>query len=174
MKKSFVIALILLLAFQANAQFEKTLLWEISGNGLKKKSYIYGTFHVSDKISYHLSDAFYKHLLEADIVSNESNPDSWGELFDLFMNLRPFQKPEFYSNFYLKPIKKQELMPLFMNYNFFDQMSSGVEGKQADYSENTVLDMFIYQTAKKYNKKTIGLENAKNSLIALSFHQHSD
>lgn len=152
---------------QAAAQFEKTLLWEISGNGLKKKSYVYGTFHVNDKISFHLSDAFYQHLLEADIVSNESNPDSWGELFDLLLSSSPRQNPKFYSNFNLKALKKQELMPLFINYNFFDQMSSGVEGREADYSENTVLDMFIYQTAKKYNKKVIGLEDAKKSLIAM-------
>lgn len=167
MKKICFLALTALFAFQANAQFEKTLLWEISGNGLAKKSYVYGTFHVNEKISYHLSDAFYKHLLEADIVSNESNPDSWGELFDLYMNFRSPRKPKFYSNFYLKPVTKQDLMPLFMNYNFFNQMSSGVEGRQADYSENTVLDMFIYQTARKYNKKTIGLEDAKKSFITM-------
>ncbi|MGC4041058.1 MAG: TraB/GumN family protein [Flavobacterium sp.] len=167
MKKIYSIVLIAIFALQANAQFEKTLLWEISGNGLKKKSYVYGTFHVSDKISYHLSDAFYKHLLEADIVSNESNPETWNELFDLYMNFKPFQKPNFYANFYLKPVTKQDLMPLFMNYNFFNQMSSGVEGRQADYSESTVLDMFIYQTAKKYNKKTIGLEDAKKSFVAM-------
>jgi uncharacterized protein YbaP (TraB family) len=167
LRKTCSVLLLLLFAVEANAQFEKTLLWEISGNGLQKKSYVYGTFHVSDKISYHLSDAFYKHLLEADIVSNESNPDSWSDIFDLFINFRAFQKPQFYSNFYLNPVKKQELMPLFVNYNFFDQMSSGVEGKQADYSENTVLDMFIYQTAKKYNKKVVGLEDAKESFIAM-------
>jgi hypothetical protein len=44
--------------------------------------------HVNEKISYHLSDAFYKHLLEADIVSNESNPESWEVLFDLLTNQR--------------------------------------------------------------------------------------
>lgn len=167
MKKTYILVILAIFSLQAHAQFEKTLLWEVSGNGLKKKSYVYGTFHVSDKISYHLSDAFYKHLFEADIVSNESNPETWSELFDLYMNNKPYQKPNFYSNFDLKPIKKQDLMPLFMNYNFFNQMSSGVEGRQADYSESTVLDMFIYQTAKKYNKKTIGLEDAKKSFVAI-------
>lgn len=167
MKKTCILVILAIFSLQANAQFEKTLLWEVSGNGLKKKSYVYGTFHVSDKISYHLSDAFYKHLLEADIVSNESNPETWSELFDLYMNQKPYQRPNFYSVFDLKPIKRQDLMPLFMNYNFFNQMSSGVEGRQADYSESTVLDMFIYQTAKKYNKKTIGLEDAKKSFVAM-------
>ncbi|MFN5773847.1 MAG: hypothetical protein ACK447_12255, partial [Flavobacterium sp.] len=47
----------------AQTPVEKSLLWEISGNGLVKKSYLYGTFHVNEKISYHLPDDFYTHLL---------------------------------------------------------------------------------------------------------------
>lgn len=40
---------LLLLAPSAQAQ-EKSLLWEISGNGLKEKSYLFGTYHLlSDK-----------------------------------------------------------------------------------------------------------------------------
>jgi len=31
---------------------EQSLLWEISGNGLKQSSYIYGTMHVSKKSSF--------------------------------------------------------------------------------------------------------------------------
>ena len=84
--KKICAAFLLLLSFTSIAQTEKTLLWEISGNGLAKKSYLYGTMHVNEKISYHLSDAFYKHLLEADIVSNESNPESWEVLFELLTN----------------------------------------------------------------------------------------
>jgi hypothetical protein len=84
------------------------------------------------------------------------------------MNYRPQQRNKFYSKFYLKPLEKQDLLPLFTNYNFFNQMSSGVEGNRADYSESTVLDMFIHQTAKKYNKKTVGLEDAKKSFINFS------
>ena len=62
----------------------QSLLWEISGNGLQKKSYVYGSMHVSDKISYHLSDAFFTHLQKADIVANESEPRTWTSLFDMF------------------------------------------------------------------------------------------
>ena len=35
------------------------LLWEITGNGLKKPSYLFGTMHVSSKMVFHLSDSFY-------------------------------------------------------------------------------------------------------------------
>ena len=36
-----------------------SLLWEISGNGLKKPSYLFGSMHVSNKMVFHLSDSFY-------------------------------------------------------------------------------------------------------------------
>jgi uncharacterized protein YbaP (TraB family) len=34
----------------------QSLLWEISGNGLKKPSFLYGTMHVSDKLVFNLPD----------------------------------------------------------------------------------------------------------------------
>jgi uncharacterized protein YbaP (TraB family) len=164
LKKIFA-AFLLLLSFTSIAQTEKTLLWEISGNGLAKKSYLYGTMHVNEKISYHLSDAFYKHLLEADIVSNESNPESWEVLFDLLTNQENENSQKLYSRFNLAPLKKEALYPLFSNVNIYNTMTSGNNSEQADFQENTVLDMFIHQTGKKYNKKVTGLEDAQESFL---------
>lgn len=52
------------------------LLWEISGNGLPHKSYLFGSLHSNDKELFHLSDSTYFALdqsttivLEADIFS---------------------------------------------------------------------------------------------------------
>src|SRR6187402_2508110 len=56
-----------------------SLLWEISGNGLKKPSYLFGTMHVSDKLAFHLADSFYLGIRNADIVALETNPESWQE-----------------------------------------------------------------------------------------------
>ena len=48
MKKILLVLLSSLLAITAFSQkLEKSLLWEISGNGLKKPSYLYGTIHAS-------------------------------------------------------------------------------------------------------------------------------
>ncbi len=44
MKKTITILFALLLAFTVNAQ---SLLWKVSGNGLKKPSYIFGTHHLA-------------------------------------------------------------------------------------------------------------------------------
>jgi len=48
MKKFALFFSALVFAFGASSQAptEKSLLWEVSGNGLKEKSYLYGTFHL--------------------------------------------------------------------------------------------------------------------------------
>ena len=56
-----------------------SLLWEISGNGLKKPSYLFGTMHVSSKLAFHLADSFYVGIRQADVVALETNPESWQE-----------------------------------------------------------------------------------------------
>ena len=166
LKKSLFLALSLFSSLLF-AQKEKTLFWEISGNGLAKKSYIYGTMHVSDKISYHLSDSFFKNLLNADIVSNESDPETWDEIYSVLRTSEIEAPYNFYTSFYMTPLKKKELSTIFTNNNYFTSMLSGLEGAQSDYQENTVLDMFINQTGRKYKKRIVGLESAKESLLSI-------
>jgi uncharacterized protein YbaP (TraB family) len=166
LKKLLYISLLITSVLQAQ---NKSLFWEISGNGLTKKSYIYGTMHVNDKISFHLSDSFFKNLLESDIVANESNPETWGGLNDLMKNNDFNSYKKFYTEFYLFPTTKENIKTIFINDNakYFRNMLSGAEGDQADFQEDTVLDMFIFQTGKKYKKKIAGLENAKESMLSI-------
>ncbi len=125
--------------------------------------------HVNDKISFHLSDSFFKNLLESDIVANESNPETWGGLNDLMKNNDFNSYKKFYTEFYLFPTTKENIQTIFINDNakYFRNMLSGAEGDQADFQEDTVLDMFIFQTGKKYKKKIAGLENAKESMLSI-------
>ncbi|MGK4566207.1 TraB/GumN family protein [Flavobacterium sp. 3HN19-14] len=165
--KRFLLFSAFLFTAIANAQTANTLFWEISGNGLSKKSYIYGTMHVNEKVSYHLSDAFFKNLLAADIVSNESDPETWEDLPNVGATSNYAPNSGFYSGFYLSPAKKKEISMIFYNNYYLNNMVSVTNEQAADFSENTVLDMFIYQTGRKYKKKIVGLENAKASMISL-------
>src|SRR5690348_15706848 len=54
-----------------------SLLWEITGNGLTKPSYLFGTMHVSSKMVFHLSDSFYLGIKNADVVALETDPGTW-------------------------------------------------------------------------------------------------
>lgn len=159
----------MLFACTAFAQEKKyqSLLWEISGNGLAKKSYLYGSMHVSDKVSYHLSDAFFNHLLEADMVANESEPSTWMDLYGV-LTADNYYRNNFYTEFYLTPLEKDDLYPLFRTNNFtLNNLLFRTNEQQKEYQEETYLDMFIYRTGKKYNKKTVGLEDTKASIIGV-------
>ena len=51
-----------------------SLLWEITGNGMKKPSHLIGTMHVSSKLAFNLPDSFYIAIRNAQVVALESNP----------------------------------------------------------------------------------------------------
>ncbi len=47
--KITIVVLLAVITLSASAQTENSLLWEISGNGLEKSSYIFGTIHMIPK-----------------------------------------------------------------------------------------------------------------------------
>src|SRR5689334_10839136 len=65
-----------------------TLLWEITGNGMKKPSYLFGTMHVSSKMAFHLSDSFYFGIKNADIVALELDPQLWQDQLFKYQNMQ--------------------------------------------------------------------------------------
>ncbi|MDI1257423.1 MAG: TraB/GumN family protein [Flavobacterium sp.] len=165
--KRFLFLSAIIFTVYTNAQTANTLFWEISGNGLAKKSYVYGTMHVNEKISYHLSDAFFTNLLAADIVSNESDPETWEDIPSMTEEYNNDNTSHFYADFFQTPAKKKEIAMIFYNNYYLNNMVSVTNDQAADFAENTVLDMFIYQTGRKYKKKIVGLENAKASMVSL-------
>ena len=60
------------------------LLWEISGNGLTKNAYLFGSFHTNDRRVFNLTDSTYYALNHIDAVVLETNIF---ELFEEFIKL---------------------------------------------------------------------------------------
>src|SRR6201990_3721120 len=87
-----VILFLLFLASSLTAQ-QKTekkypaLLWEITGNGLQRPSYLFGTMHVSSKLVFHLSDSFYLDIRNAEVVALELDPQLWQDHLFRFEDL---------------------------------------------------------------------------------------
>lgn len=73
--------------FSVSAQLvdeKHQLLWEISGNGLTKKSYLYGNYHTNDRRVFNLADSVYYALnntegvaLEIDAFSDFNDEYQW-------------------------------------------------------------------------------------------------
>lgn len=135
------------------------LLWEITGNGLEKPSYLYGTMHVSNKLAFNVSDSFYVCLNAVNGVALESSPADWMQEYR-DMGAFSMGDYDFGSDFYSKAFKLSDLKTdaiynLLENKNsLMNQILYRFNPGNEDYQENTFLDMFIYQAGAK-NRKTI-------------------
>jgi uncharacterized protein YbaP (TraB family) len=157
-----------------------SLLWEITGNGLKQPSYLFGTMHVSDKLVFHLGDSFYNAIKSVQVVALETNPENWQEDFS-------------HSVFYRNPARSRENMYVRgsrdVPYDFMQITSFAVDSyeekikaalavepsmingmlyrnyneQQGDFEEDTFLDMYIFQVGKKLGKRVSGVEDFKES-----------
>lgn len=168
--KKHISSLLFFIIFALGYSQNNSLLWEISGNGLSKKSYIYGTMHVSKKVAFRLDDIFYSALSKSEAIALESNPTKWLEssydkLGLLENNLSRTYTENFYTNlFKLSPTKELVFRRTLM---FDNRMINGyLYRKNAmtdDYEEETYLDMFIFQAGKKNNKPIISLEDIEEA-----------
>jgi uncharacterized protein YbaP (TraB family) len=157
-----------------------SLFWEITGNGLPRPSYLFGTMHVSSKMVFHLPDSFYLGIKNCDVVALETNPESWQEdlvkydvdanaygrshfpwnnftqMPDDYLNIRTLQfdryEKQIEAALYSRPSTINNL--LYRNYSDYS----------SDFEENTYLDMYIYQVGKKMGKKVAGVERYDESM----------
>ncbi|MEW4922461.1 TraB/GumN family protein [Algibacter sp. 2305UL17-15] len=164
---------ILFIAFTLTASLfsqDKSLLWEISGNGLEKPSYIYGTMHVSSKVAFRLDDVFFEALNKSECVALESDPTQWLKYMHEDSGFNDNVDDLFYgNNFYSSLFRLSPLDPMhirsvirFDNYlinSYLYRKNSNAD----DFEEETYLDMFIFQAGKKNNKPVIGLEDFRES-----------
>src|SRR5882757_8478009 len=144
------------------------LLWEITGNGLIKPSYLFGTMHVSSKLVFHLSDSFYLDIRNAEVVALELDPQLWQDQLFRFQNMqtnlrfytqgspgdyvneRSFQLEKYDDK--LKSALSDE--PTVINGLLYRSFQT-----KADFEEDTYLDLYIYQTGRKLGKQATGVEN---------------
>lgn len=168
-------ALLLTISLTSAAQQQpryQGLLWEISGNGLRKPSYLFGTMHVSSKLAFHLSDSFYHCIRQSDMVALETNPE---RLQEDFSNSRMFFLGSMASR---RPLQRKTLPDqAFTLSSYADALEAGLAYRpeminhllyrsyamQEDFEENTFLDMYIYQVGSKLGKKAAGVENFDES-----------
>lgn len=172
--KGFISVFTLFLVFSLNAQTAKktpkynSLLWEITGNGLKKPSYLFGTMHVSSKMVFHLSDSFYSAIQGTDMVALELDPQTWQpEMFRMadaehnlgtyyknvgsgFINEKSFSLQRYEENI-RKALSEEPTVVNGLLYRTYQT--------QADFEENTYLDLYVYQTGRKLGKKGGGVED---------------
>jgi uncharacterized protein YbaP (TraB family) len=165
--------LCLFLSFHLKAQSPHpkkypALLWEITGNGLTRPSYLFGTMHVSSKLVFHLSDSFYLDIKSSDVVALELDPQLWqDQLFrfeNMESNLRFYTQgsPNDYLNeksFQLERYDDRLKSALSDEPTIINGLLYRTYRTRADFEEDTYLDLYIYQTGRKLGKQATGVEN---------------
>ncbi|MDP2388641.1 MAG: TraB/GumN family protein [Bacteroidota bacterium] len=183
--KFILLYIALLISVFSVAQSTKkynSLFWEISGNGLSKPSYLYGTMHVSNKVAFHLSDSFFIAIKNVDVVGVETNPEKWME--ELYAEKRndveitknnPQSTNSFYKNcFYLNIPTNRELKGVLKYYpQIVNSLLYRKREGQDNFEENTYLDLFILQSGRKYGKQIASLENYRQSQMLVDKAQES-
>ena len=185
MKRAIVFLCAGLIFFSAEAQLKldkkyPSLLWEITGNGMKKPSYLIGTMHVSSKLAFNLPDSFYIAIRNAQVVALESNPETWQE----DMNKYDFGNSDYqgyassFSGYMAMPNDFLNIKTLrFYKYDTkiersLYSTSSAINSllyrsygnESSDFEEDTYLDMYIFQCGKKWGKKVTGVEDYGESM----------
>ncbi len=182
--KRFVVFLLCTLPLLTDAQSRirtrnyPSLLWEISGNGMKKPSYLFGTMHVSSKLAFHLADSFYIGIRNADVVALETNPESWQEdmsKYDLDNGYNAYRGryasmrvPSDYLHMQTLRFGRYDdkiQRALHSNPSTINNLLYRSYGNtSSDFEEDTYLDMYIYQCGKKWGKKVAGVERYGESM----------
>ncbi len=198
MKRYFILIAAVLICFLAQSQGTTkakvkkypSLFWEISGHGLKKPSYLFGTMHVSSKIAFNLADSFYIAIRNSDVVALETNPETWQEdmnNYDLgsynsragfnpnllndmpndFLNIKTLRFGKYEKKLEMAMFSKPSMINNLLYRSLSDYTS--------DFEEDTYLDLYIYQTGKKLGKKVAGVEHYEESmkLMAEAFRDAS-
>ena len=166
-----ILSCLALLGRSVHAQETKytSFLWEITGNGLSKPSYLLGSVHLKDKRLINSNDSIYVAIANTDAFALEIHPDTlYKEILDIRLNKRPssktieltdVQKKEFIQRYQRKygvmPDSQQMASPYMAEY-----LLNPSHDKPDDI--NAVLDAYLYGLARSQRKQIIGLEPMAN------------
>jgi len=149
---------------------ENTLLWEISGNGLEKPSYLFGTMHLLCADDAKLSVNLKKAIREADRIYFEIDMDDMSQMIGAMkyarMNdntkLSDLLTKEEFARVKAYFDKSKSILPFSMMERLKPYMLTSLIGETGMECEQTNgMEMIIMQEANKYDKEIKGLETAE-------------
>ena len=146
---------------------ENSLLWKISGNGLTKTSYLYGTIHMICKDDAALGDSLLTAIERSDRVYFEVDMDNLMEMLSAFKDfkmkndttLADLLSKEDYEKVKEYMESKSQLLPFSKLETYKPMLASSLlmeSGLSCDQS--VAMEQLIMEVAKKNGKRIEGLE----------------
>ncbi len=146
---------------------EKSLLWEISGNGLTRPSYLYGTIHMICKDDAALGDSLVAAIERSDRVYFEVDMDNLMEMLTAFKDfkmkndttLADLLSKEDYERVKEYMESKSTLLPFSKLETYKPMLASSLLMESGIGCEESVaMEQLILEIAKKNRKRVEGLE----------------
>ena len=161
-------------ALHAQPAKGKSLLWKISGNGMKQPSYLFGTMHVNDREAFYFEDSLYTFLERAEAFAMELNPDSLNDLFTAVyngdLNLHDESQADQKLDSLLSKIRQKDPKAPPLNYkklkSLMGKLVAPSQEKSAD-GMDVFMDAFLFKLASSKEKKVYGLEKVAMQLHAI-------
>lgn len=153
-----------------NEKEDHNLLWKISGNGLKKPSYLFGTMHVKNKEAFEFSDSMLIAFNSAEGYSMEIHPDSL-----YAYTFRQFDKYKSYNYLGSEVIGEDDPYSWFTywnkDYGSYNQWILNLNQifHRDTYEPNAMpyfVDCYLYYIARKQGKFTDGIERVEDHVSA--------
>src|SRR5258705_5904550 len=119
-----------------------SLVWEITGHGLKNPSYLIGTMHVSSKLAFHLPDSFYLAVRSAQVVALETNPETWQD----DMNKYDFSSATGYNLFAGKYSNYLSMPADYLGISTLRFYKYDEKIEKALYSNPSTINSLLYRT----------------------------
>lgn len=175
----FILPLLLVALFQLSAFAQEGyqgLCWEISGNGLKKSSYLYGTMHTADNRAFQFQDGVLDAFKKTKIYAMELNMNemNYFSLFNLLMmdsaksldDVLPADDYETVKVYFEDSLGLGSFKLLHRMQPYF--LSIMIPQKVLKADREHPLDMYFNNLAKKQRKKIYGLETFEEQIGAFN------
>ncbi|MCO6496408.1 MAG: TraB/GumN family protein [Chitinophagaceae bacterium] len=145
---------------------KNSLLWEVSGNGLEKSSYLFGTFHMLCKDDINFSNTFNEALKRSDVVYMEMDMDDPATMLGgmMYMTMKDGKKlKDFYTEEEYKRLEDYFNKTLKMPLTMFQTMKpyflvAFFYPSYMDCDAPSGVEQEIITLCKEYNKEIKGLE----------------
>jgi uncharacterized protein YbaP (TraB family) len=173
MKHLFAFALCLFV-LSASSQYQN-LLWKISGNGLAKESFLFGTMHSADNRAFKKTEQVKKAIKQCDayameILADENELDA-SILLNLMMKdgttlSKLFSKEEYHT---LDSLLEESIGYSIELLENIQPIVVSLLLEQAGAAKDSAepLDLYLQEFAENEGKKLIGIETVQEQLKAL-------
>lgn len=163
-----VMSLLALTSFAQQAKPVNTLLWKVSGNGLEKPSYLFGTIHMLCKEDAFLGAKLVEAIDQSDKVYLELDMDNLFEMLGVMTKMKmrgDTTLADLVSKEEYKQIKdyfteKNSMLPFSVVETYKPMIASSMlmEAQFSACEEQVAMEQLIMTEAKKKGKSLMGLE----------------